>query len=53
MRVKQRAVLLQARLLAVKGTWQRERDVKSLIAGRLEDMTALLGELRTRSRDFK
>lgn len=38
--------------MAVYGTWQRQGDACSLIAGRLEDMTALLGELETNSRDF-
>jgi len=46
-------VLLRSRLLAVYGTWQREGDVKNLIAGRLEDLTPLLGRLATESRDFK
>lgn len=50
---RQRAVLLNARLLLVKGTWQREGDVRNLIAGRLEDLSPLLGRLVTESRDFK
>ena len=36
----------------IYGTWQREGDVKNLIAGHLEDLTYLLGELETSSRDF-
>ncbi|MGD9941679.1 MAG: error-prone DNA polymerase [Burkholderiaceae bacterium] len=48
----QRRTLLEARLLAIHGTWQREGDVCNLIAGRLEDLTPLLGTLRTVSRDF-
>jgi error-prone DNA polymerase len=49
----QRKVLLRSRLLVVYGTWQREGDVKNLIAGRLEDLTPMLGRLSTQSRDFK
>ena len=49
----QRKVLLRARLMAVHGTWQRQGDACSLIAGRLEDLTELLGELDTSSRDFR
>lgn len=37
--------LLRSRLMAVYGTWQREGDVKNLIAERLEDLTPLLGRL--------
>lgn len=50
---RQRAVLLNARLLMVKGTWQREGDVRNLIAGSLEDLSPMLGRLTTESRDFK
>jgi len=50
---KQRKELLRARLMAVYGTWQRQGDACSLIAGRLEDLTDLLGELETSSRDFR
>ena len=53
LREKQRRVLLGSRLLMVLGKWQREGEVRSLIAGRLVDLTALLGELRTGSRDFR
>ncbi len=53
LRDAQRKELLRSRLLAVQGTWQREGDVKNLIAGRLEDLTPLLGRLATASRDFK
>ena len=52
-REKQRQVLLGARLLAVYGTWQRDGELRSLVAGRLEDLTALLGRLPTASRDFQ
>jgi len=51
-REKQRRELLQSRLLAVYGQWQREGDVCNLIAGRLVDLTPLLGRLATVSRDF-
>ncbi|QCB44658.1 error-prone DNA polymerase [Hydrogenophaga sp. PAMC20947] len=44
--------LLGARLLAVRGVWQREGEVGNLIAGHLEDLTPLLGRLATGSRDF-
>ena len=53
LREKQRPEVLRARLLAVYGTWQRQGDAKSLIAGRLEDLTSLLGRLATTSRDFR
>jgi error-prone DNA polymerase len=49
----QRKELLKSRLLVVYGTWQREGDVKNLIARKLEDLTPLLGRLATVSRDFK
>ena len=51
-RERQRTELLKSELLAVYGKWQREGEVRNLIAGRLEDLTALLGQLRTESRDF-
>ena len=38
--------------MAVKGTWQRDGDVRNLIAGHVEDLTVLLGGLATSSRDF-
>ena len=53
LREKQRETLLGARLLAVYGTWQREGEVRHLIARHLVDMTPLLGRLMTGSRDFK
>jgi error-prone DNA polymerase len=52
LRERQRAELLRSRLLAIHGTWQREGEVCNLIAGRLEDLTPLLGRLSTSSRDF-
>ena len=53
LRERQRRELLTSRLLLVHGHWQRQGDVKNLIAGRLEDLTPLLGRLATQSRDFK
>jgi error-prone DNA polymerase len=53
LRERQRTALTGSRLLAVHGTWQREGEVRNLIAGHLEDLTPLLGRLATgRSRDF-
>jgi error-prone DNA polymerase len=49
---RQRRELLGARLMAVYGRVEREGEVVHLIAGRLVDMTPLLGSLPTRSRDF-
>jgi len=49
---RQRSVVLGARLLGVLGVVQREGEVVHLIAKRLVDHTALLGQLQTASRDF-
>ena len=49
---RQRRELLGARLLAVHGTLERQGEVLHLIAGRMEDLTPLLGKLVTHSRDF-
>jgi error-prone DNA polymerase len=49
---RQRKELLRSSLLTVYGTLEREGEVVHLIAGRLRDQTALLGNLITRSRDF-
>ena len=53
-REHQRSPLLHARLMGVHGTWQREGEVMNLIAGRIEDLTPMLGRLSasTSSRDF-
>jgi error-prone DNA polymerase len=48
----QRRPLLHARLLEVAGTVEREGAVVHLIAGRLTDRSAWLGDLLTPSRDF-
>jgi error-prone DNA polymerase len=50
---RQRRELLGARLLAVYGKVEREGAVLHVLAGRLVDLTPLLGELPTRSRDFR
>lgn len=49
----QRKELLEARLMGVYGVWQREGEVRNLIARRLVDLTPLLGRLATQSRDFR
>ncbi|WP_179401189.1 error-prone DNA polymerase [Burkholderia guangdongensis] len=50
--VRQRREALDSTLLAVSGVWQCESDVRHLIAQHLEDLTPLLGGLRTSSREF-
>jgi error-prone DNA polymerase len=49
-----REVLYRARLMAVLGVWQRDEggEVCHVVAKRLIDLTPLLGELSTVSRDF-
>ncbi len=49
---RQRRELVHSRLLAVYGVWQREGEVRHLVAHRLRDLTPLLGRLSTHSRDF-
>jgi error-prone DNA polymerase len=49
----QRQPLLASRLLTVYGVWQCEGEVRHLVARRLEDHSALLAGLATRSRDFR
>ena len=49
---RQRRELLGARLLAVYGKVEREGKVVHVLAGRLVDLTPLLGALPTQSRDF-
>ena len=49
---KQRRELLGSRLMAVYGKVEREGEVVHLLAGRLVDLTPMLGQLQTRSRDF-
>jgi error-prone DNA polymerase len=48
----QRAALLESRLLLVHGKLQREGDVLHVIANRLTDLSALLGDLTVASRNF-
>jgi error-prone DNA polymerase len=45
-------ILTQARLLFVDGEVQREGEVLHVVARRLQDCTAMLGAIITRSRDF-
>jgi len=49
-------VLHHARLMAVYGVWQRDAhgsgEVRHVVAKRLVDLTPMLGELATASRDF-
>lgn len=49
----QRGVLLNARLMGVEGELQREGKVIHIVARRLLDHTALLGQLNVSSRDFR
>jgi error-prone DNA polymerase len=49
---RQRAELLGARLLAVRGVIERDGEVVHLVARRLEDYSRLLGPLAAASRDF-
>lgn len=49
---RQRASILQARLLLVKGTVERSKNVIHVVAGHVVDLTPLLGKLTTHSRDF-
>jgi error-prone DNA polymerase len=48
----QRTALLESRLLLVRGKLQREGDVLHVIAHRLTDLSALLGDLTVASRNF-
>jgi error-prone DNA polymerase len=49
---RQRKEVMGASLLGVYGTWQCQNNVRNLVAGRLIDLSHLLGELDPRSRDF-
>jgi error-prone DNA polymerase len=49
---KQRREVLGAPLLGVYGIWQRQGEIRHLVARRLVDMSHLLGRLHTPSRDF-
>ncbi|WP_066737051.1 error-prone DNA polymerase [Cupriavidus sp. D384] len=49
---RQRKEVLGATLLGVIGTWQRQGDVRHLVAHELVDLSPLLGRLMVGSRDF-
>lgn len=49
---RQRKEVLGAALLGVVGTWQRQGEVRHLIAQELVDLSPLLGRLVAGSRDF-
>jgi error-prone DNA polymerase len=49
---QQRRELLQSSLLGVYGRLERQGEVAHLIAGRLVDCSAMLGQLEAKSRDF-
>ncbi|MFM0367156.1 error-prone DNA polymerase [Paraburkholderia sediminicola] len=49
---KQRREALGSSLLAVYGVWQREGEVRHLVAHRLVDVSRLLGSLVTSTRNF-
>ncbi|KAB0325486.1 error-prone DNA polymerase [Janthinobacterium sp. PLB04] len=49
---QQRKELMGAKLLGVYGVWQCERNVRHLVAKRLVDLSHMLGELDTKSRNF-
>ncbi|WP_242103235.1 error-prone DNA polymerase [Lysobacter sp. M2-1] len=49
---RRRKVLLGAQLLGVRGRWERVDGVEHLIASDLQDLSPMLGGLRTGSRDF-
>ncbi|OOG41370.1 error-prone DNA polymerase [Rhodanobacter sp. C05] len=49
---RQRRTFLEARLLGVEGRWEHVDGVSHLIAHHLTDMSAMLGSLDSRSRDF-
>ena len=48
----QRAALLESRLLEVHGKLQREGDVQHVIAQKLVNLSAMIGELSVASRNF-
>ncbi|HET7588500.1 MAG TPA: error-prone DNA polymerase, partial [Gammaproteobacteria bacterium] len=50
---RNRRAFLDSRLMGVTGIVQREEDVLHVVAGKLTDHSALLGELVQRSRDFR
>ena len=50
---RQRRVLLESQLMVVEGRWESAEGVNHLIAGRLRDLSPMLGELAMSSRDFR
>ncbi len=48
----QRRPLLSARLLTVHGVWQKQGEVRHVVANRLFDHSQMLGRLGVASRDF-
>ncbi|MCD9031037.1 error-prone DNA polymerase [Luteimonas sp. Y-2-2-4F] len=50
--MRRRRALLESRVMAVRGRWERVDGVSHLIAGDLDDLSHLLGDLRAPSRDF-
>ncbi|HEX4153363.1 MAG TPA: error-prone DNA polymerase [Steroidobacteraceae bacterium] len=50
---EQRAALLESRLLEVRGQVQRQGDVLHVVARRLVNLSALLGDLMIESRNFR
>ncbi|WP_417475074.1 error-prone DNA polymerase [Luteimonas mephitis] len=50
--LRRRKALLGSTLLAVRGRWEQVDGVEHLIARDLDDLSAMLGGLRTQSRDF-
>jgi len=50
---RQRRALMGASLLAVQGIIERDGDVVHLVAHRLQDYSAFLGQLSARSRNFR
>lgn len=49
---QQRREVMGAALLGVYGQWQCQNNVRHLVAKRLVDLSHLLGDLATKSRDF-
>ncbi|MDB5997404.1 MAG: dnaE2 [Pseudomonas sp.] len=50
---RQRQVLVGSQLLKVDGRWEKEGEVRHLIAGRMSDLSELLDGISIRSRDFR
>ncbi|WP_426206428.1 error-prone DNA polymerase [Pseudomonas sp. TWP3-1] len=49
---RQRQVLVGSQLLKVDGRWERQGEVRHLIAGRMSDLSSMLDGVHVRSRDF-